>query len=454
MRRFLSILPAAALAVGLSAFACAETLTLVPGELTQQALDSARDGDIFVLAPGEHKGPIRIERRVMLRGEPGAIVTGNGEGSVISVYGPGVEIRGLTIKGSGRDLQAMNSGIYLEKTAERALVESNRIIGNLFGVYVHGATGTRVLNNVIEGLQNIRLAEAGNGVSVWNAPDVTVDGNTIRYGRDGIFTISSRKDRFTNNRFEKLRFAVHYMYTNDSEVSGNVSIKNHVGYAIMFSNRLVIHGNVSYRDRDHGLLFNYANFARIEGNLVAGGVIDVMPGPQDVANDERGMLPDAGSAAQVNVRNGPGKCVFIYNANRNQFHNNWFEGCEIGVHFTAGSEGNEITGNAFVGNRNQVKYVGTRDLDWSKGGRGNYWSDNPAFDLNGDGVADTAYRPNDLVDRVLWTAPSAKILINSPAVQVLRWAQAQFPALYPGGVVDTHPLIAPPPRPAAGRSLP
>ena len=95
-----------------------------------------------------------------------------------------------------------------------------------------------------------------------------------------------------------------------------------------------------------------------------------------------------------------------------------------------------------------MKYVGTRDLDWSKGGRGNYWSDNPAFDLNGDGIADTAYRPNDLVDRVLWTAPSAKVLINSPAVQVLRWAQAQFPALYPGGVVDSHPLIAPPPKPS------
>ena len=61
----------------------------------------------------------------------------------------------------------------------------------------------------------------------------------------------------------------------------------------------------------------------------------------------------------------------------------------------------------------------------------------------------TAYRPNDLVDRVLWTAPSAKVLINSPAVQVLRWAQAQFPALYPGGVVDSHPLIAPPPRPSS-----
>jgi nitrous oxidase accessory protein len=454
VRCFLNILPAAILAAGLPSFASAETLTLAAGQLTQEMLDRAQDGDIFVLAAGKHKGPIRIERPITLRGEPGAILTGNGKGSVIDVYGPDVEIRGLTISGSGRDLAAMYSGIFLEKTAERALVENNRIIGNLFGVYVHGAAGTRVLNNVIEGMQNIRLSEAGNGVSVWNAPDVTIDGNTIRHGRDGIFTISSRKDRFTNNRFENVRFAVHYMYTNDSEISGNVSIKSHVGYAIMYSNRLVIRNNVSYRDRDHGLLFNYANYAKIEGNLVAGGAINNVSDPQEVANDERGMLPDASSATRGIARNGPDKCVFIYNANHNQFRNNWFEHCEIGVHFTAGSEGNEITGNAFVGNRNQVKYVGTRNLDWSKDGRGNYWSDNPAFDLNGDGVADTAYRPNDLVDRVLWTAPSAKILINSPAVQVLRWAQAQFPALYPGGVVDTHPLIAPPPRPDAGRSLP
>ena len=38
---------------------------------------------------------------------------------------------------------------------------------------------------------------------------------------------------------------------------------------------------------------------------------------------------------------------------------------------------------------------------------------------------------------MLWTAPSAKLLVNSPAVQVIRWAQAQFPAILPGGVVDS-----------------
>ena len=68
--------------------------------------------------------------------------------------------------------------------------------------------------------------------------------------------------------------------------------------------------------------------------------------------------------------------------------------------------------------------------------------------LNGARFEEILQVPNDLVDRVLWTAPSAKVLINSPAVQVLRWAQAQFPALYPGGVIDTHPLIAPPRSPS------
>lgn len=447
MGLLLRMFPAALVAAGLSGFASAETLTAVPGQPLQAVLDSARAGDVVTLAPGEYHGSIRIDRPLQLVGSRDAVLDGNGDGNVVTVSAPDVTIRGLTVRASGRDLQAMNSGIFLQKTAERATVEDNRLVGNLFGVYVHGAKGSRVVRNEIEGLRGGRMSEAGNGVSLWNAPEVTVGNNIFRYGRDGIFSISSSKDRFVDNRFEQVRFAVHYMYTNDSEISGNVSIGNHVGYAIMYSNRLVIRGNTSDRDRDYGMLFNYANQAQIEGNRVTGGPLNTtMDGADDGPADERGMLPQG--KRESTLKSGPEKCVFIYNTNHNKFRNNWFERCAIGVHFTAGSEGNEITGNAFVGNANQVKYVGTKHLDWSTGGRGNYWSDNPAFDLNGDGVADTAYRPNDLIDRVLWTAPAAKVLINSPAVQVIRWAQAQFPALLPGGVVDSHPLVSPPRSPA------
>jgi len=64
----------------------------------------------------------------------------------------------------------MDSGVFLEQSAQRALVENNRFEGNLFGIYVHGAAGSRVLRNVVEGVRGGRRNEAGNGVSLWNAP--------------------------------------------------------------------------------------------------------------------------------------------------------------------------------------------------------------------------------------------------------------------------------------------
>ena len=60
------------------------------------------------------------------------------------------------------------------------------------------------------------MNERGNGVYIWNAPGSVVETISIRFGRDGIFVNTSRDDTFRGNRFEDLRFAIHYMYTNDS----------------------------------------------------------------------------------------------------------------------------------------------------------------------------------------------------------------------------------------------
>lgn len=428
------------------------------GEPLQAVIDRAAEGDVVLLAPGEHRGPVRLARRLTLLGQEGAVLAGSGQGSVVTVSAPGATVRGLTIRGSGRDAERMDAGVFVEKTASGALVEGNRIEGNLYGIYLHGAENAIARRNEIVGIAEGRVNEAGNGISVWNAPGAKVLDNDVRFGRDGIFVVTSKNNVFSGNRFRDLRFAIHYMYTNDSEISDNRSLGNSVGFAIMFSHRLTVRGNVSDGDRDHGFLFNYANQSRITGNAVLGRLQPAErwlgAGMRSKDTQEHGLpATEPEAATGTGARPAPTKCVFIYNANQNRFRDNWFEGCEIGIHFTAGSERNEVVNNAFIRNRNQVKYVGSRYLDWSTGGRGNYWSDNPGFDLNGDGLADSAYRPNDLVDTVLWTAPQAKLLINSPAVQVIRWAQAQFPALLPGGVVDSHPLMAPPPRPpfAEGR---
>ncbi len=381
------------------------------GQALQDSVDQAKPGDVLRLSKGHFQGPVLISKPLSLIGQAGTVIEGTGQGSVIEITAPDVRIEGMTIRGSGLDLPKMNSAVLVRQTGERAIIIANRLEENLFGVYLHGAAGSLVKDNIIVGRANMRMSEAGNGVSIWNAPGAQIIGNDIRYGRDGIFVTTSKKNVFKNNRFEDLRFAIHYMYTNDSQVIGNLSRNNHIGWAIMYSNKLDIRDNVSLQDRDHGLMLNFANSSTITNNV---------------------------------VRNGKKKCVFIYNANKNMIAQNVFEGCPIGIHFTAGSANNQFLKNAFINNRTQVKYVGTRLLDWGENGAGNYWSDNPAFDLDGDGIADRPYRPNGAMDQILWRYPQAKILSNSPAVKLIRWAQERFPSILPGGVVDTSPLMAPP----------
>ena len=412
MRPFNAIMAlAAATLVAATGPAVADEVLVSAGQSVQGAIEAAAPNAVVRLGPGLHQGPLVIDTPLSLVGEANARLAGPGTGSVITVNVSDVRIEGLEITGSGIDLPAMDSAVLVKRTAERAVIRGNRLTANLFGVYLHGAAGSLVENNVIVGRDDLRTAEAGNGVSIWNAPGAKVIGNTISQGRDGIFVNVSKNNVFADNTFTDLRFAIHYMYTNDSKVLGNRSKGNHVGWAIMFSNNLEIRDNVSINDRDHGLMLNTTNRSEITGNTVRGG---------------------------------GEKCLFMYNANQNVLADNRFESCPIGIHFTAGSEGNVVTGNGFIANRTQVKYVGTRYLDWAHEGRGNYWSDNPAFDLDGDGIAERPYRPNDVMDEVLWTLPQAKVLINSPAVQIVRWSQSRFPALFPGGVVDTAPLMQPP----------
>ena len=399
----------ASLLLSLPAWAGEVAVAPGPGAL-QMAIAGATPGDVLTLEKGLYSGAITIDRPLSLIGVEGAEINGEGNGTTVTIAAPDVTLRGVSVTGSGLSSPDLDAGIKILKGADRARVEDNRVIGNLHGIDIHGGKDAQVTGNTIEGTRNPKMNDRGNGIYVWNSPGALVANNSVRWGRDGIFANASRDDIFRDNLFRDLRFAVHYMYTNDSEVTGNISIGNHLGFAIMFSNKIVVKDNLSLGDRSNGVMLNYANNADISGNLVRGG-------------------------AQ--------KCLFIYNAHKNLIYRNRFEGCGIGIHFTAGSERNVLTENSFIGNREQVKYVGTRHVEWSFEGRGNYWSDHPAFDLNGDDIADGVFRPNDLMDHILWSQPAAALLTGAPAVQLVRWSQKNFPATLPGGVLDSFPLMSP-----------
>ena len=70
--------------------------------------------------------------------------------------------------------------------------------------------------------------------------------------------------------------------------------------------------------------------------------------------------------------------MFIFNANGNRFHDNWFEGCRIGIHFTAGSERNRLSGNLafwYLDGTSQTGgglMAGEADLAWTVAGAGDF----------------------------------------------------------------------------------
>lgn len=397
------------LLIALPAFAAEREVGPGPGRLAG-AIAAASPGDVLILTGGAYPGPVTIDRALTITGPATAVVDGQGHGSVITITAPDVTLRGFAVTGSGGVNEDLDAAVKILKTAHRSVIEGLTLTDNMHGIDVHGGHDSRIIGNTITGRQNPRMNERGNGIYVWNSPGTLLDGNTIRYGRDGIFSNASGDSIYRNNVMRDLRFAVHFMYTKNTEVSGNISIGNHLGFAIMFSDRAQILNNLSLGDREHGLMLNYANNADVTGNLIRGGTK---------------------------------KCLFIYNAHKNLIWDNRFQDCGIGIHFTAGSERNMLTKNAFIANREQVKYVGTRFMEWSHEGRGNFWSDHPAYDLNGDGIADGTYRPNDLMDHILWSQPAAALLTGSPAVQLVRWSQSSFPATMPGGVTDSHPLMRP-----------
>jgi nitrous oxidase accessory protein len=424
VRQAAIVLVAALLFGGLPAVphAQAETIEVAVGDGLIEAVAAAMPGDVLHLAPGKHKGPVVVEKALTIEGDSFETTTveGNGQGSVIRILASGVTVRGLHISGSGTDKTGIDAGVYVEKGADNPVIERNWLDQNLFGITLHGPKGARAIDNKITNRNDLWLNERGNGIHAWNNIGATIAGNTVTGGRDGIFMQMGKDNVIAGNHFERLRFAVHYMYSKGGAVTDNVSIGDHIGYALMYSDNLKVSGNISVKDRDQGLMLNSAKKGQITDNYVYGS---------------------------------GGKCLFMYLALRNRVNNNRFENCDIGVHVT-GSDDNAISDNAFIGNHVQMRYAGTKTYEWSVKGHGNYWSDNTAFDLDGDSIADTAYRPNNVVDWLVWRYPLSKLLLSSPAMELLRVAQGQFPALTPGGVVDSYPLMAPEAPPRALPPLP
>ena len=386
----------------------AKELTVHPGDSVAAAIQAAARGDTVLVERGRYPTHLVIAKPLRLKGLNRPTLDGGNTGDVIRIKSPDVIIEGFIISNSGADLTAQNAGIYLEPGSDRAIVRDNTINYTLFGLWIEKVKDIQVIGNNITGMRDLASAQRGNGIQLYNSSGARIIANHISFTRDGIYVDVSDHALFRGNRLHHLRYGTHYMNSNYNVWENNESYLNRGGLALMEVRNQTVRNNRAWGNSDHGIMLRTIQDSVIENNVVAG--------------NSRGF--------------------FIYDAEYNILRNNLIIGNHVGVHLWAGSIHNEVEGNDLINNREQIKYVASKDEYWGVK-RGNYWSNYVGWDRNGDGVGDVPYEANDMVDQLTWKYPAAKLLLNSPAVQTLRLVARQFPLLRATSIVDRHPRMSP-----------
>ncbi len=393
----------------------AETIRLGP-EMPSlaAALARAADGDEIVVPSGRWEGAARVDRSVVIRGEEGAVLDAVGRGTVLTILAPDVTIRDLEIRGSGNAMSNpetnVDACIWIAPTGLRTQVLDNALPDCLFGIYVQRSHGSLVAGNTVHGRPELREADRGNGIHVFDANDVVVRDNVIEGTRDGLYVSASDDCRFERNVIRHARYAIHYMWSHRNVLVGNETTDSLAGVALMQSNDLLVEHNRIARNRRAGLLLRDGQTSVYRHNEV--------------------------------VANGSG--VFLYNSLRERIEDNLIAHNDVGLRIWGAMVVECVfSRNSLVGNAQQVFYFGTRDTTWGRPDPGNHYSDYLGWDQDDDGVGDRPYRVDSFTANLLHRFPAAVLLLRSPALELLSHLQQSPPVFRVHTVTDYAPEVAP-----------
>jgi nitrous oxidase accessory protein len=388
--------------------AASAVFTVQQGQSIATVVAGASAGDTVLVERGHYRERLLIDKPITLKGLERPTLDGGNQADVIRIKSPDVTIEGFIIRNSGANLTAQNAGIYLEPGSDRAVIRHNVINYTLFGIWIEKVKNVRVIGNNITGMRNIDSAQRGNGIQLYNSRDAQIIDNEISFARDGIYVDISDHALFRGNRLHHLRYGTHYMNSHYNTWEHNQSYRNRGGLALMEVRNQVVRHNQAWGNSDHGIMLRTMQDSIVENNVVAGN----------------------------------GRGFFVYDAVYNTLRNNLVIGNHVGMHVWAGSIHNVVEANDLIHNREQIRYVASKDEQWG-GDTGNYWSNYLGWDRDGDGIGDVPYEASDLVDRLTWQYPAVKLLLNSPAVQTLRMIAKQFPLLRATSIVDRNPRMRP-----------
>lgn len=389
----------------------------VPAGSLQARIDAAAPGSTLVVPAAVYRGPIAVRGPLTLVGEPGAVIDGGGRGSVITISGAGVVLRGFTVRHSGRDVTEEAAGIRVAGDDHR--IEGNDIVDVYFGIHIGDGARAVVTGNRIRPGTHYG-ARPGHGINAWHLRDSRIAHNTISEARDGIYLSFTERVVVAENVVTGCRYGLHSMYSQEARFEHNEVARNLLGAALMMSEGLVLTGNRIRQQREG--VAAYGLLLKDIGDLVAEN--------NEITSNRVGIYAESvGQGAHSDA----------------VFRGNVIAGNEVGLALQSTAR-LTFTGNRIAENLADVRALGLSlapGLQWSRDGRGNSWGQYRGFDADGDGVGDMPHRVEDAVDALVRRNPLIQALLYTPAHLAAEAAARMFPVFRrPPLLVDDRPLMS------------
>jgi nitrous oxidase accessory protein len=379
--------------VAISLFLLSSTL-IFGKNILQDAINSAESGSLLELPEGEYRGNIVIDKPLIIDGKNGkAKIIGDGNGTVIKIRSPFVTIKNLTILNSGSRHENIDSAISIKKVSN-VVVKNCHIEDSLFGIDLEQVDNSTITGNYIRS-KNFSLGLRGDGIRLWYSNDNNITHNHLDHSRDMVVWYS-HGNRISDNFGEYGRYSLHFMYAGKNFVYNNRYEHNSVGIFFMYSQDSIAVGNVvsnSLGTTGLGIgLKDCSNF-KIENNTII--------------YCARGIYIDR-SPFQPDQRNIIRNNKILYNS--------------IGVYFHSLSVNNDIVGNIFKDNIDDVYDDDQVTLHSIKNHwEGNYWDRYEGFDRDGDGFGDTPFVLYYYADRMWMLNPNIKFFYASPIISLMNF---------------------------------
>lgn len=366
----------------------------------QALIDAAPAGSVLRAPPGIHAGPVRIDKPLTLDGGGVAEIRGNGKGTVVSINGRGVTLRGFAITGSGELHDAVDAGVLV--AGRDHVIENNRIEDVLFGIHLRQAANTVVRGNQVVG-RPLATSMRGDALRMWHSAGNRIEDNRFHRARDLTF-INSQDNVIIGNRFTDGRYGMQVVFSPRLLIENNHLAQMATGIVVLYSRDVMLRGNHiahALTGGGAGIVFKESDSGSVIGNTVLHCSV--------------GLKVDA-----------PPEKIGLLDVRDNRFAHN-----VIGLFFYGEAGGHRFEHNRFDNNLTTVAIsaVGAASANvW----RHNRWDEYQGFDRDRDGIGDTAFDAWLYADRIWMETPMATFFRNSPVLEMLDFLErlAPFSAPY------------------------